>query len=175
MLFVRKYEMEAKMKKEIIIEIIILAIIFLVNGICQNYTTKSVEKIIERLNKVEELGETINNNEQTNQPKEETNENNDEESKLQSNRKNDEQTSNEQKEKLANEIKKLKEEWQEINYKMSYYIEHDELEKVNSAIVKLESSMKIEQYSDAIPELENCKYILEHIRDKQAIRAINFF
>lgn len=163
------------MKKEIIIEIIILAIIFLVNGICQNYTTKSVEKIIERLNKVEELGETINNNEQTNQPKEETNENNDEESKLQSNRKNDEQTSNEQKEKLANEIKKLKEEWQEINYKMSYYIEHDELEKVNSAIVKLESSMKIEQYSDAIPELENCKYILEHIRDKQAIRAINFF
>ena len=175
MLFVRKYEMEAKMKKEIIIEIIILAIIFLVNGICQNYTTKSVEKIIERLNKVEELGETINNNEQTNQPKEETNENNDEESKLQSNRKNDEQTSNEQKEKLANEIKKLKEEWQEINYKMSYYTEHDELEKVNSAIVKLESSMKIEQYSDAIPELENCKYILEHIRDKQAIRAINFF
>lgn len=163
------------MKKEIIIEIIILAIIFLVNGICQNYTTKSVEKIIERLNKVEELGETINNNEQTNQPKEETNENNDEESKLQSNRKNDEQTSNEQKEKLENEIKKLKEEWQEINYKMSYYIEHDELEKVNSAIVKLESSMKIEQYSDAIPELENCKYILEHIRDKQAIRAINFF
>lgn len=175
MLFVRKYEMEAKMKKEIIIEIIILAIIFLVNGICQNYTSKSVEKIIERLNKVEELGETINNNKQTNQPKEETNENNDEESKLQSNRKNDEQTSNEQKEKLANEIKKLKEEWQEINYKMSYYIEHDELEKVNSAIVKIESSMKIEQYSDAIPELENCKYILEHIRDKQAIRAINFF
>lgn len=143
MLFVRKYEMEAKMKKEIIIEIIIIVIIFLVNGICQNYTTKSVEKIIERLNKVEELSETINNNEQ--------------------------------KEKLANEIKKLKEEWQEINYKMSYYIEHDELEKVNSAIVKLESSMKIEQYSDAIPELENCKYILEHIRDKQAIQAINFF
>lgn len=131
------------MKKEIIIEIIIIVIIFLVNGICQNYTTKSVEKIIERLNKVEELSETINNNEQ--------------------------------KEKLANEIKKLKEEWQEINYKMSYYIEHDELEKVNSAIVKLESSMKIEQYSDAIPELENCKYILEHIRDKQAIQAINFF
>ena len=131
------------MKKEIIIEIIIIVIIFLVNGICQNYTTKSVEKIIERLNKVEELSETINNNEQ--------------------------------KEKLANEIKKLKEEWEEINYKMSYYIEHDELEKVNSAIVKLESSMKIEQYSDAIPELENCKYILEHIRDKQAIRAINFF
>ena len=163
------------MKKEIIIEIIIIVIIFLFNGICQNYTTKSVEKIIERLNKVEKLGETINNNEQINQSKEETNKNNDEESKLQCNRKNDEQTNNEQKEKLANEIKKLKEEWQEINYKMSYYIEHDELEKVNSAIVKFESSMKIEQYSDAIPELENCKYILEHIRDKQAIRAINFF
>lgn len=136
------------MKKEIIIVIIIIAIIFLVNGICQNYTTKSVEKIMERLNKIEEIGENLNN---------------------------DEQTNSEQKEKLADEIQNLKEEWQEINYKMSYYTEHDELEKVNSAIVKFESSMKIEEYSDAIPELENCKYILNHIRDKQAIRAINFF
>ena len=133
------------MKKEIIIVIIIVAIIFLINGICQSYTSKSVEEIINNLDKIEQIAESLNNGE------------------------------DEQKEKLIDEIQILKENWQDINYKMSFYIEHDELEKVNSAIVKFESSMEIEEYSDAIPELENCKYILRHIKDKQAVRAINFF
>ena len=33
----------------------------------------------------------------------------------------------------------------------------------------------VEEYTEAIAELENCKYILDHIRDKEAMQIINLF
>lgn len=73
------------------------------------------------------------------------------------------------------EIKDLNEKWTDINNKMSFYIEHDELEKVNSSLVKFKSYIELEEYSEAVPELEECKYILDHIKEKQRLKIINLF
>ena len=76
---------------------------------------------------------------------------------------------------LKSEIKNLDENWTDINNKMSFYIEHDELEKVNTSLVKIKSYIEFEEYSEAVPELEECKYILDHIKEKQRLKIINLF
>ena len=73
------------------------------------------------------------------------------------------------------EIKDLNEKWTDINNKMSFYIEHDELEKVNSSLVKFKSYIELEEYSEAVPEIDECKYILDHIKEKQSLKIINLF
>lgn len=79
------------------------------------------------------------------------------------------------KEMLESKLADLEEKWQVINQKTSFYLEHDELEKVNSSITKFKSYFELEEYTEAIPELENCKYILKHIEKKEAINPINLF
>lgn len=76
---------------------------------------------------------------------------------------------------LNSEIKNLDENWTDINNKMSFYIEHDELEKVNTSLVKIKSYIEFEEYSEAVPELGECKYILDHIKEKQRLKIINLF
>ena len=76
---------------------------------------------------------------------------------------------------LNNQIKELEDKWAHIDKKMSFYIEHDELEKVNSSLVRFKSYIELEDYQEAITELEECKYILEHIKDKQRMQIINLF
>ena len=78
-------------------------------------------------------------------------------------------------EKLKEKIKTMEEDWKTINNKTALYIEHEELEKANVSMVKFKRYIQLEEYTEAIAELENCKYILDHIRDKEAMQIINLF
>ena len=86
---------------------------------------------------------------------------------------NDNKTSKQ--EKLKEKIKTMEEDWKTINNKTALYIEHEELEKANVSMVKFKRYIQLEEYTEAIAELENCKYILDHIRDKEAMQIINLF
>lgn len=79
------------------------------------------------------------------------------------------------KEKTKEKIDELNQKWKEKHDKLAYYIEHDELEKVNTSLVKIKSYIEIEEYNEAIPEITECKYILEHIKEKQRLKIINVF
>lgn len=76
---------------------------------------------------------------------------------------------------MKEKINDLNEKWKKRHEKLAYYIEHDELEKVNSSLVRFKSYIEQEDYQEAITELEECKYILEHIKDKQRLQVINLF
>lgn len=62
-----------------------------------------------------------------------------------------------------------------MHKKLAYYIEHDELEKVDTAIVTMKSYIKTNDYSLAIAELEEGKFVLEHIKDKNSFNLQNIF
>lgn len=66
-------------------------------------------------------------------------------------------------EKLA-EIKII---WEEKYNVLSYYIEHDELEKVGIQIALLNGDLQVEEYNTAIENLEEVIYILKHIQEKE--------
>ena len=76
---------------------------------------------------------------------------------------------------LKNKLGELEKDWHNINSKTAFFLVHDELEKINSSMIKFKSYFELEEYTEAIPELENCKFILKHLQDKEAIDLINLF
>ena len=143
------------MKKELIIVIIIVIAIIILDTITHNYTKINFAKINEQLEQIKEISENIDKMEKEQDIAENTSK---EESE------NDNKTSKQ--EELQEKIKTMEEDWKAINNKTAFYIEHEELEKVNASMIKFKSYIQLEEYTEAIPELENCKYILNHIRDK---------
>lgn len=81
----------------------------------------------------------------------------------------------ENKEQIDNKVKILDEKWGQKHDALAYYIEHDELEKVDTAIVSLKSYVETEDYSSAVAELDEGKFVLEHIQKKNAFNLENVF
>lgn len=72
-------------------------------------------------------------------------------------------------------IDEVHEKWDVKYKKLAYYIEHDELEKVETELTGLRAYIEKEQYSEALPELDKSVFILEHIKDKTAFSLMNIF
>ena len=77
--------------------------------------------------------------------------------------------------KIENKANIIKDDWDNMQEKLSYYIEHDELEKVETQLFLLAGEAKSKLYQDAVPEIEKCIFILEHIEDKTALNIKNIF
>ena len=134
------------MKKELIICIIIFTAIVIGNIITQNYTKQSVNNLS---NELEELKENIGGK---------IGENN-----------------NKENEELIQKINDITKNWEERHDKLAYYIEHNELEKVEDNLTGLSSLVKTNEYPDAIKELDKCVFILKHIEEKYAFNLENVF
>ena len=140
------------MQKEIIIVSLIIIVIICVNIITQKYTKNTFYEITTKLDEISSIGQQLH----------EAKESGDEEP--------------EDTKKILNEkISNLEEYWQKVNKITPLYLEHDELEKVNSSMKKFESYFTLDEYAEAIPELNNCKYILKHIKEKESLQVINLF
>lgn len=74
-------------------------------------------------------------------------------------------------EKIAN----IKQEWKDKNEKLAYYIEHDELEKVEVELYALNANIDTKEYEQGIEKVEKCKFILKHIENKEAFNLKNIF
>jgi len=76
---------------------------------------------------------------------------------------------------IDNKIKNIKEKWDMIQEKLAFYIEHDELEKVETQLFMIDGNASSRLYKEIIPELDKCSFILEHIGDKTALNIKNIF
>lgn len=79
------------------------------------------------------------------------------------------------KEPLIKKSEELIANWDSRSQTLAYYIEHDELEKVDTYLVALKSNIESEDYEQAVENLDICVYILEHIDDKEAFLLKNIF
>lgn len=77
--------------------------------------------------------------------------------------------------KLIEKTEKIAELWETKQQKLSYYLEHNELEKVNTQIVLIKGYLESDSMQDAIPDLEEGLYIIEHIKEKEAFKLKNIF
>lgn len=78
-------------------------------------------------------------------------------------------------EKSRNKIEEIYGQWQERHDKLAYFIEHDELEKVETELISIKSYIESEQYEDSVDELDKSVFILQHIEDKYAFNLQNVF
>lgn len=78
-------------------------------------------------------------------------------------------------EQSKNKMSEIEAAWKEKYEKMAYYIEHNELEKVETELTKLKADIDMKEYSMGVENLDNCIFILEHIKDKTALKIVNVF
>ncbi len=78
-------------------------------------------------------------------------------------------------EELSTKISKAYDEWMGYHHKLAYYIEHDELEKVETDFVACKSFVESGKYDLALAEIEKTIFVLEHISDKYAFNLENIF
>ena len=76
---------------------------------------------------------------------------------------------------LVNHMEEIEEKWTDIHDKMAYYIEHDELEKVDTDLTAMKSYIQTEEYEEAISELDKAVFCLNHIEEKYILELQNIF
>ena len=79
------------------------------------------------------------------------------------------------KEKIDSAIKIATDNWEARQNKLAYYLEHDELEKVETRLTELKSKIEMEEIEQAVAELDACSFVLEHIEDKESYKLKNIF
>lgn len=133
------------MYKEIIVCAIVIILIFSIDLISNNYTKRVLEEMNENLEKLR--------NEMLKEENKEQNIDN----------------------KVNQEIKKLEKKWDDDFKILSFYIEHNELEKVAKQITLIKGNADVKEYSQAIPQLDECVFLLNHIKDKESLLIRNLF
>lgn len=73
------------------------------------------------------------------------------------------------------EIAEILNKWEKEKELMSIYIEHNELEKIETHLREINSNIETEEYSVAIQSLDTCVFLINHIKDKYELSVKNIF
>lgn len=76
---------------------------------------------------------------------------------------------------LNDNIDDVSKNWEKRRAKLSYFIEHDELEKVETNLTNIKSFIEEAEFDMAISSIDEAEYILEHIKEKNAFNLENIF
>ena len=76
---------------------------------------------------------------------------------------------------LIEDINKKYNKWLEFHRILAFFIEHNELEKVETNYVTGKSYIESENYKDALSEIEKTIFIMQHINDKYSVNLENIF
>lgn len=79
------------------------------------------------------------------------------------------------KDNIKEKIKEVEDSWNCKHDKLAYFIEHDELEKVDTNITALKSFIETNEYTEAVSELDKSVFVLKHIEAKYDFSLENIF
>lgn len=78
-------------------------------------------------------------------------------------------------EKIKNQAEDIYKRWEKRHEKLAYFIEHDELEKVETELIVIKSDIETQDYEELISAIDKSVFILKHIEDKYAFNLENVF
>ncbi|MBR3249884.1 MAG: DUF4363 family protein [Clostridia bacterium] len=76
---------------------------------------------------------------------------------------------------IEENIKQVKENWSKQYSILAMFIEHDELEKVETDLVNIDGYIEIKDYDKGINEVNKSIFSLNHIAEKYDFSLINIF
>jgi len=82
---------------------------------------------------------------------------------------------NEEHEIAKDKMKETMNIWKEKYNILAYYIEHDELEKVETELTRLSADIDMKEYKHCINELNTTIFILNHIKQKEEFDVKSIF
>lgn len=139
-----------RLKKEFILIIGILSFIIILEIITNRITDKNIQEIRDEIENINEEIMLIND------LKEKDN-------------------YEEYKEQLEKDLKRLKDNWFEKQDELSFFSEHNELEKVSKCLIVLEENTKNEEFTIALSDGVELIYWLDHLRQKDKLELKNLF
>lgn len=80
--------------------------------------------------------------------------------------KNEIQIENIENKRVVDKIGKMNKDLEKKHDRLSYYMEHNEIEKLETELTSLKSYVEVEQYNEAINEIDRALFLLNHIKDK---------
>lgn len=171
------------MKKEEIATLVIIGIILIIDLITLYYTKKCIAKISDDLTNLENMtvesikAENNDNSENAQYVGADYNNGNSDTNGRNSNINGSNSEGDENKRIESKELKQKSEdiykEWLGMNDTLTFYIEHDELEKVNVQLERIIANFNVDSTEDAVPEIKETIYILRHIEKKQRLTLRN--
>ena len=70
---------------------------------------------------------------------------------------------------LKQTMEEIGENWKKKDDILSYYLEHEELEKIYTQIKKIKAHFETDLEEEVVPEIEEGIYLLDHLKDKQKL------
>ena len=79
---------------------------------------------------------------------------------------------------VGDRMEELSSEWQKSEIKLAFFMEHNELEKINADIINLRSNVKNRNnnnYEDIKEIIDEINYRLEYVKNKKKLSLKNIF
>ncbi len=76
---------------------------------------------------------------------------------------------------VEEKVSELNKKWENRSNNLTYYLEHDELEKIESELTALNSNILTRNYEQGRENLDRCYFLLEHVKDKEKVTLSNIF
>ena len=73
------------------------------------------------------------------------------------------------------EFYELKDRWNSQSNVLSFFAEHNELEKISSEVVEIEANFETDEKDKVIENVAELKFLLEHVNEKSQLKLKNIF
>ena len=77
--------------------------------------------------------------------------------------------------KVKEKLEETEKIWKNKQDKLAYFIEHNELEKIDTDLVLLKSYIETEEHNETIREINELAFLVKHIEEKYAFNLKNIF
>ena len=91
------------------------------------------------------------------------------------NLRNDVMEQNVDNQKIKYDVENVAKQWEEKHNKLSYYLEHNELEKIETEFTALKSDSETTDYQQLVESIDKSIFLLKHIEDRYAFNLENIF
>ena len=78
-------------------------------------------------------------------------------------------------EKVSKNAEEMYSEWEKINEKWSVIILHDEIDLIETALIKMKAEIKSGEIEDSMAEIDTSIFLLNHIKEKEKTSLKNIF
>ena len=73
------------------------------------------------------------------------------------------------------EFNSLHSKWNDITEHLELFVDHSELEKISSDIVKIDANLNVGEDEELMENIYDLKFMLDHIEEKNKLELRNFF
>ncbi len=76
---------------------------------------------------------------------------------------------------LEEQTDEIYKEWEDINEKWSVIVLHDEIDLIETSLIRMKSKIKTGSLDESMEDLDTSIFLLKHIKEKEKTRLKNIF